>query len=97
MANIDKVCHSSHPSSCMATTTMNISLPESMKTFVDERLENYGSASEYVRELIRADQKRIEQEKLEKLLLERLHSDTELEFDIKDVRAELSRRLGKKR
>jgi antitoxin ParD1/3/4 len=81
----------------MATTTMNISLPESMKTFVDERLENYGSASEYVRELIRADQKRVEQENLERLLLERLQSGTELEFDISDVRTELSRRLGKKR
>lgn len=81
----------------MAATTMNISLPESLKTFVDEQLEGYGSASEYVRELIRADQKRLERDKLEKLLLERLQKGTELEFDIKDVRAELSRRLGKKR
>lgn len=77
----------------MATTTMNISLPESLKTFVDERLENYSSASEYVRELIRADQKRVEQEKLESVLLERLKSDPEIEFDMDDVRAELSRRL----
>ena len=81
----------------MATTTMNISLPESMKTFVDERLGGYGSASEYVRELIRADQKRLEEEKLEGLLLERLQKGTELEFDIDDVRAELSKRLGMKR
>lgn len=81
----------------MATTTMNISLPESMRTFVDERLEGYGSASEYVRELIRADQKRIEQEKLEKLLLDRLQKGTELEFDINVVRTELSKRLGNKR
>ncbi len=81
----------------MATTTMNISLPESLKTFVDERLEGYGSASEYVRELIRADQKRLEQDKLEKLLLERLQKGTELKFDIDDVRSELTRRLGKKR
>lgn len=81
----------------MATTTMNISLPESMKTLVDERLEGYGSVSEYVRELIRADQKRLEQEKLERLLLERLQKGGELEFDINDVRAELSRRIGKNR
>lgn len=81
----------------MATTTMNISLPESMKSFIDERLEGYGSASEYVRELIRADQKRSEQEKLERLLLERLQTGTELEFNIDDVRAELAKRLAKKR
>lgn len=45
----------------MATTmTMNISLPESMKGFVEERVENggYDTAGEYTRESIRADQKR---------------------------------------
>ena len=78
----------------MAATTMNISLPESMKSFIDDRLENYGSASEYVRELIRADQRRVEEAKLEKLLLERLNSGTEHEFSIDDVRKELSKRLA---
>jgi antitoxin ParD1/3/4 len=83
----------------MATTTMNISLPETMKAFIDERLggDGYGTASEYVRELIRADQKRREEQKLEKLLLDRLQSGTEIEFDIENVRAELSKRLGKKK
>jgi antitoxin ParD1/3/4 len=83
----------------MATTTMNISLPDSMKSFVDERLgeDGYGTASEYVRELIRADQKRREEEKLESLLLQRLQGDTGLEFDIDDVRAELAKRLNKKK
>lgn len=80
----------------MATTSMNISLPESLKTFVDQRLEGYGSVSEYVRELIRADQKRVEEERLEMLLLERLQNGSELEFDINDIRNELSRRLGKR-
>lgn len=76
---------------------MNISLPESLKTYVDERLsgDGYGTVSEYVRDLIRADQKRIEGQKLERLLLDRLQSGTETEFDIQDVRAELSKRLGK--
>ena len=83
----------------MATTTMNISLPNSMKNFIDERLNNdgYGTVSEYVRELIRADQKRREEEKLETLLLKRLQTDTEFEFDIQDVRAELAKRLSKKK
>lgn len=83
----------------MATTTMNISLPDSLRAFVDERLtgEGYGTASEYVRELIRADQKHREERKLEKLLLERLQSGTEMEFSIEDVRAELAKRLSKKK
>ena len=36
----------------MAITTMNISLPDSMRAFVDERLESdgYGTASEYIRD-----------------------------------------------
>ncbi|MCI1676055.1 MAG: type II toxin-antitoxin system ParD family antitoxin [Ancrocorticia sp.] len=38
-------------------TTMNISLPENLKSYVDQRMTSgdYSSASEYVRELIRLD------------------------------------------
>lgn len=73
---------------------MNISLPESMKQFVDERLSSheYGTASEYVRELIRADQARRDEQKLEKLLMERLKADSDAELYIEDVSAELYRR-----
>ncbi len=41
-------------------TTMNISLPESLKAFVDEQVDRrgYGTSSEYVRALIRKDQER---------------------------------------
>jgi len=47
---------------------MNISLPESLKSFVDEQVSQrgYGTSSEYVRELIRKDQERLH---LRKLLL----------------------------
>ncbi|MBK8119814.1 MAG: type II toxin-antitoxin system ParD family antitoxin [Sulfuritalea sp.] len=40
--------------------TMNVSLPEALKEFVDRKVAeaNYGTASEYVRELIRRDQDR---------------------------------------
>ncbi|WP_374666870.1 type II toxin-antitoxin system ParD family antitoxin [Ramlibacter sp.] len=40
--------------------TMNISMPDSMKTFVDEQVSQrgYGTSSEYVRDLIRKDQDR---------------------------------------
>lgn len=42
-------------------STMNISLPESLKSFVDEQVSRcgYGTSSEYVRELIRKDQDRL--------------------------------------
>ena len=41
-------------------STMNVSLPERLKTFAEEQVESgqYGSTSEYVRELIRRDQDR---------------------------------------
>ena len=41
-------------------STMNISLPDSLKAFVDEQVSQHGYAtsSEYVRELIRKDRDR---------------------------------------
>mgnify|MGYP001816753401 FL=1 len=49
--------------------TMNISLPDTMRSFVDEQVSTrgYGTSSEYVRELIRRDQDR---QHLRELLLE---------------------------
>ena len=48
---------------------MNISLPETLKAFVDDQVgaRGYGSSSEYVRELIRKEQDR---QSLRSLLLE---------------------------
>ena len=42
-------------------STMNISLPETLKSFVDEQVNSrgFGTSSEYVRELIRRDQDRL--------------------------------------
>ena len=42
-------------------STMNISLPESLKSFVDAQVSSrgFGTSSEYVRELIRKDQERL--------------------------------------
>lgn len=40
--------------------TMNISLPEALREFVDAQVKRgYGTSSEYVRELIRRDQDRL--------------------------------------
>ena len=57
--------------------SMNISLPEPLKRFVDGQIAQgrYSSASEYVRELIRADEKRKAEEKLEGLLMEGLQGE----------------------
>lgn len=54
--------------------SMNISLPDPMKEFVDGQVAKgrYSSASEYVRELIRADERRKAEDQLEELLLEGL-------------------------
>jgi antitoxin ParD1/3/4 len=43
-------------------STMNISLPDQLKAFVDEQVNQrgYGTSSEYVRELIRKDQDRLQ-------------------------------------
>ena len=55
---------------------MNISIPDPLKEFVDQQIASgrYGSVSEYVRELIRGDQKRRAKERLDILLLEGLDS-----------------------
>lgn len=53
--------------------TMNISLPEDLKSFIDEQVavHAYGSTSEYLRELIR---KQRDIEKLRSMLLDGFNS-----------------------
>ena len=50
-------------------STMNVSLPRELKTFVEDRVSNggYASTSEYVRDLVRRDHDR---QHLRSLLLE---------------------------
>lgn len=50
-------------------STMNVSLPDELKSYVDEQVDGggYGSTSEYVRELIRRDRDR---QQLRRLLLD---------------------------
>ena len=57
-------------------TNINVSLPEPMREWVEAQIKagRYGNLSEYVRELIRRDQKRVAEERLEALLLEGLDS-----------------------
>lgn len=58
--------------------TMNVSLPAPLRAELEKKLErqSYGTASEYVRELIRKDLQREAIEKVDALLLEGLRSGT---------------------
>jgi antitoxin ParD1/3/4 len=77
--------------------TMNISLPDPLKDFVDAQITSgrYCSVSEYVRELIREDEKRKAEERLEVMLLQGMSSpETELtRRDFEDIRKEALSRL----
>lgn len=57
--------------------TMNISLPEPLKQFVDEQMAEgcYSSVSEYIRELIRADERRKAEDLFEAFLLEGMEGE----------------------
>lgn len=60
--------------------TMNISLPESLRSFIDRQVagRGYGTGSEYVRDLIRKDQDR---QSLRDLLLAGARSDAGAPID----------------
>lgn len=59
-------------------TTVTISLPESLKQFVDAQVasKGYGNVSEYFRSLLREAQQKEADARLEELLLEGLASDS---------------------
>jgi antitoxin ParD1/3/4 len=65
-SNLAKFCHMGQNE---RMSTMNISLPETLKAFVDDQVTEggYSTSSEYVRELIRRDQDR---QQLKGLLLQ---------------------------
>lgn len=77
--------------------TMNISLPDPMNRYVEEQVNkgSYSSASEYVRELVRADQKRRDKDALELQLIESLNSGESVKITpvmLDDVRRKLRMR-----
>lgn len=87
------------PTRLTAMSTMNISLPETLKEFVDQQVSTagYGTSSEYVRELIRRDQERTQ---LRNLLLEGAQSKpTGLADDnyFASLRSVIKKRLTKSR
>jgi antitoxin ParD1/3/4 len=81
--------------------TMNISLPEPMKQYVEEQViaGDYSSASEYIRELVRADQKRRAKAQLEQILLSSINSGDAIDLTpemIEDVRHRLRARAAQR-
>ena len=78
--------------------TMNIAVPEGLKEFVQTRVAEggYSSVSEYVRELIRADQKQQAWAVLEAEVLKGLNSGPSVPMTKEDW-AELRARIGARR
>ena len=74
------------------TATMNISMPESLKSFVDKRVKSrgYGSHSEYLRDLVRKDELEAAKDEMRALLLEGLASPPGRSWD--ELKAELLQR-----
>jgi len=74
-------------------TTMNISLPEGLKEYVDQQVvqRGFGTSSEYVRELIRKDRDR---QQLRAMILEGAESPIVGEADSKYF-GELRSRVAK--
>ena len=84
-----------------AQENMNISMPASLAQFVERRVrQRFGNRSEYIRHLIREDEKRAEQERIEGMLLEGLDSGparTMTGEDWAEIRQSVLDRLARKR
>lgn len=65
--------------------TMNISLPEPLKNFVDSQVKQggYSGVSDYIRDLIRDDEQRVAADKLRGLIAEGLASGAPVAADKK--------------
>jgi len=68
-------------------TSMNVSLPDEMRAFVDEQVSEGGfsTVSEYIRALVRDAQRRAAKDLLERQLLEGLDSGPAKEFTEKEL------------
>lgn len=65
--------------------TMNVSLPDAMRSWIQDQLETgqYASSSDYIRDLIRRDQQRQERVRaLQAAITEGLESGVGQEFDL---------------
>lgn len=81
--------------------TVNISMPDDMRLFVERQVSEagFGTTSEYVRSLIREAQRRVDDEALQRQLLEGLRGET-LELtpaDWQAIRNEALKRATKRK
>ena len=75
--------------------TMNISLPEALRRFVEARAtERYSSVSEYIRELVREDQRRAAAEHAEATLVRSLENESFDRVAVKDAIEGIKRLRG---
>jgi antitoxin ParD1/3/4 len=82
--------------------TMNIALPETMKEFVQRQVAkgDYSSASEYIRNLIRADEKEKARAALESEILKGLQSGGSspmTDQDWREIRGEVRKRHARRK
>ncbi len=79
----------------MTAVTMNISLTEDLRSFVDARVKarGYSSSSEYVRDLVRRDEEQAKVDRLRELLREGLESPIDPR-PWEEHRAQLLAKLG---
>ena len=63
-------------------TSLNISLPQALKDYLESQVKEggYSTPSEYIRTLVREDQKRRAEQTLEALLLEGINSGKPIEI-----------------
>ena len=81
-------------------SSLNISLPESLRKFVDSRVESggYSTASEYLRGLIREDQLRwLELKREIQIGIDQANRGQSRPLDINEIRAEGRKRLAQRR
>jgi antitoxin ParD1/3/4 len=83
-------------------TTLTISLPDSLKEFIEREVETkgYGNVSEYVRGLLREAQEREANQRLEALLLEGLNAGGDVEVSPEfwqDLRHDAATMLAKRK
>jgi antitoxin ParD1/3/4 len=80
-------------------TTMNVSLPRTQKEFVDRQVQrgHFSTVSDYIRDLIRREQRVLAREELEQKLLDGLNSGPAKEMtkqDWKELREGLLKRFA---
>ena len=87
---------------CISMATINISIPDSLKKFLDEQVKkhDYSTVSEYFRDLLRAAKRRATNEHIDALLIEGLESGPAsplTEADWEKLHAELDAYIAKKK